>query len=34
MGRAVGRLLLDRIEGRVAPRVVVLDTEVVRRDSA
>lgn len=34
MGQRMAQILLERIEGRAAPRVVVLDTEVVRRDSA
>lgn len=34
MGQRMAQILLDRIEGRTAPRMVVLDTEVIRRDSA
>jgi DNA-binding LacI/PurR family transcriptional regulator len=34
MGRRMAQILLDLIEGRPAPRVVILDTEVVRRETA
>jgi DNA-binding LacI/PurR family transcriptional regulator len=34
MGQRMAQILLDRIEGRTAPRMVVLDTEVIRRETA
>jgi len=34
MGGRMAQILLDRIEGRPVPRVVVVDIEVIRRDSA
>jgi DNA-binding LacI/PurR family transcriptional regulator len=34
MGQRMGQILLDRIDGRTAPRMVVLPTELVRRETA
>jgi DNA-binding LacI/PurR family transcriptional regulator len=34
MGKRMAQILLDRIDGRTAPRMVILDTEVIRRDTA
>jgi DNA-binding LacI/PurR family transcriptional regulator len=34
MGQRMAQILLDRVEGRPAPRVVVLETEVVHRQTA